>query len=258
MNNEPTFAEYRQYQAAVAAMMADHDCTGDLLLVGLWLARARFLRVPEPGEGRWGLAAIARDLYGPGKPYTITALGVTERIASTHIRKVQRVFTDDVPRYDPLKDSEGLWHPFGGYDCASPMIRRDGLCGQPATKEYRLTDVSTGRIHVLAACRRHHGWLDAQYRQNRAEVKEIGEHLPVPAMNAGGVLARHVPGLNWRQMWTALRPGWTQPAEGTPTGKPKLEVLSFEPEDQDDLDEAVELARPTLSVIQGGWTSASR
>lgn len=248
---EPSFTALHAFHRTVAAMMADPEITGDLLLVGVWLARAHHLHQPPPGEGRWSFKAIARDLYGRGNPYTITFMGVTTRVASHHISRVTKALTDDVPRYDPMRDNERLWHPFGGYNCAAPMIRRQGQCGQHATKDHHLTDTSTGRVHVLAACHRHHAWLDEQLLHNREEVRAAGEHLPKPALNTGGALAHHLPHMNWRRIWTGLRPNWTPPPEGSPTRKPRLEVLTFEPDDSDVHPEPA--GAPTLTVVKGGW-----
>jgi hypothetical protein len=249
---EPNFTQLRAFNAAVGALIADRDVTDDLLLIGLWLARAYHLRQPAPGEGRWSFKAIAHDVYGPGTPYTITGMGVTHHVSSQHVAKVKRALTDDIPRYDRQRDNEGLWHPFGGYECAAPMIRREGLCGQHATESQDLTDLATGRIHVLAACTRHRPWLNEQYLRNRDDVRAAGEHLPAPVANAGGLLARHLPKVGWQQIWTHLRPGWTPPPQGTPVGKPRLTVLAL---DEADLELAPDVAAPALRLIAGGWTA---
>jgi hypothetical protein len=239
------------WRRTVAALMDDPDITGDLLLGAMWLARATILNEPERGEGRWSLTAMALDLYGQGDSYSITGLGVTRKVKNHHVATLRQAFKRDIPRYDWQADNDVLWHPFGGYDCASPMIRRTGLCGQHATVWRNLTDAATGRVRVLAACRRHRPWLDGQLVRNREEVRALGEHLPKPAANAGGALPRHIHGVAWAKWWTALDPTWTPPAEGAPSRKPKLTVLTFEPSDDDVHDAAV--GAPSLTVLEGGW-----
>ncbi len=62
----PTYTALRAYNNCVAGLMTDPQVTGDLLLIGLWFARAVHLGDPPKGEGRWSDTAIAATVFGPG------------------------------------------------------------------------------------------------------------------------------------------------------------------------------------------------
>lgn len=233
---DPSYTKLRAYHHTVDALMADPDVTADLLLVGIWMARAVHLRIPEPGHGDWTWKRICADIYG--------ADGHNE------LYRLTRVLRDDLPRYDPHRDRDGWGYP----PCAAPMIRRDGACGQPSTKEQLLTDLDTGRGMLVGACSRHRSWLDAHLLDNRQQVKTLGDQLPRPASNCGGLLARHIPrGIGWRKLYQSLDANWrpVKPAAATKPVKPTLRVLTFEPCD-DAEHEAANGERPALSMIPGG------
>lgn len=233
---DPSYTALRAYHRTVNAMLDDPDVTGDLLLIGLWMARAVHLSIPEPGPGNWAWKALCADVFND---------------ASRNGIRLKRALKEDIPRYDPLRDEQA--HGRDSPPCAAPMIRRDGSCGQPATKVHMLTDVATGRGFRLSACSRHRSWLDAQILDNRQQVKAVGDALPTPAPNCGGVLRGHIPrGIGWKTLYQSLDPKWTAPAGVPPVGRPRLEVLTFEPLDNDIAD-AAGAERPVLSVIRGGW-----
>lgn len=98
------------------------------------------------------------------------------------------------------------------------MIRRQGPCGQSASLRAMLTDATTGRKQWLAACSRHRDWFEGRVRSNRAEVEVANPERP-PA-NAGGVLARHIPEIDWEATWIKLDPTWTPPPEVEPEEVP--------------------------------------
>jgi len=95
-------------------MLADPECYDDLLLLGMWLARATILNDPEPSDTGWSLETAAKALYRPDRKYGASALAT--------------VLRQDVPRYSILAESD---HRHGGA-CGAPMIRRSGACGKYA------------------------------------------------------------------------------------------------------------------------------
>lgn len=230
------------YERTCGALLADPDVTGDLLLIGLWFARATILRDPPPGEGRWSSAAIALTLFGKGRPVTVTAFGETRTVPSYLVHRVHDAIRQDIPRYDPFVDN-----PEHGQRCGAPMPRAP-FCRRSVMMSGFETDPETGRMVDLSVCGRkdHQEWYRRVRAENKAALVVLGDQVPVPAANTGGALARHIR-LDWPRYWRKLRPDWRPPAEGAPTRKPALTVLrndEFEPVDGD---------RPALTVHDGGW-----
>ena len=87
----------------------------------------------------------------------------------------------DRPRYDfpPLSYNQ---------PCAAPMIRREGLCGQPSSDHDYEVDQETGWKTPVYFCRRHEPW-GKQLHQRR--VREPG---PEPIPNAGGLVTSYFEG----------------------------------------------------------------
>lgn len=197
-----TYSALLEYRKRVAAMLADPECTGDLLSLGIALLDFVVLRMRE--EQSFGY-------------YAERAWGDRNR---WHI---DRVLRGDIRRYDALKDADSR-DP--ARRCGAPLQRRASACGQSASKRALLTDPMTGRKQWLAACRRHVDWFDARIRSNR-EHCEV-ETIAIPAANAGGVLARHLPEIAWDKVWRKYQPDWTPPPEGEdePAGsKPRLTLV---------------------------------
>ncbi|MEU0078596.1 hypothetical protein ABZY58_11920 [Micromonospora tulbaghiae] len=246
MTDSPSYSALREHNRVTAALIADPEVTGDLLLVGMWLARATILRDPPPGEGRWSFTSIAGALFGHGRPLTITGMGATTRVPNYLVARVKQAVRADRPHYDPDRDNAA--DPWMHLPCRAPMIRREGECGQHGTMYDYLTDLTTGRQVRIAACRRHKPWYDHQVVTNREAVRDAGDRLPRPAANAGGALARHIGGVNWPRIWQMVDPHWTPPPEGASTRKPTLRVLR-----NDDFEPSEDRPAPRLVVHEGGW-----
>lgn len=199
-----TFSVLREYRRRIEAMLDDPECSGDLFALGVSLLDYAILRI-DVNERSWryyGSRAWGSDRHG----YT-----------------VRDVLRRDIRRYDALKDAEAR-DP--ACRCGAPMIRRKGPCGNSAGRRALLTDPDTGRKQWLAACSRHADWFDVRVRANR-ERCEV-ETITIPAANTGGVLARHIPEIDWQATWRKLDPTWTPPPEGEdePTrSKPKLSLI---------------------------------
>jgi hypothetical protein len=198
-----TFSALREYRRRVAAMLEDPDCTDDLFALGVSLLDFAVLRLDREertwryyGERAWGKA---------------------------HGWKIREVLRKDIRRYDAVKDAE---QRDPARRCGAPMMRRQGPCGQSASQRAMLTDADTGRKQWLGACSRHREWFEGRVRSNRAEVEVAN---PVrPAANAGGVLARHIPEIDWEATWIKLDPKWTPPPEVEPEEvpiKPRLTLV---------------------------------
>lgn len=225
------------FHRTVADMIADPEITGDLLLIGIWLARASILQEPPSGTGKWGYRTVAADLYG------------ADDSRGEHIERVKRALRKDVPHYDWRRDVGVNWRPAGGHGCAGDTA--DGLCGLPHVHETLLTDLQTGRSYVVAACAQHVGWLNLQVLRNQETLAGLGDRAPNPPANAGGALARHLPGYRWPQWWARLDPG-SRPNPGPVSPPaPQLRVLTFDPPDDDESIHHTGVV-PQLTVLDGG------
>ena len=205
--SELTYSALRAHHRTVAGMLADPDCTGDLLLIGMAVARHVELEPVEPSDPTAGLTW--GDICGPW--LRESAVGIQYLI--------DRALQKDIRRYDPLIDA--------GQDvrCTAPMIRRAGACGQRANMQVLVRDAESGRGRWIAACPRHRDW----HRQAWAQARMV-KPVTQPAANAGGVLPRHIPRVNWAKEWKRIDPGWTAPPEeSTQPRRPALRLLNFEP-----------------------------
>jgi hypothetical protein len=186
-----TFTALREYRRRVKAMLDDTECTGDLLALGVALLDFAILRTSESRS--WD-------------DYAQRAWG------DTNNWRVRHVLKSDIRRYDALKDA-GERDP--ARKCGAPMIRRQGPCGQSATRRTLLTDPVTGRRQWLSTCTRHLPWFEQRLHANRMAVNEY-EAVVAPPANTGGVLARHIPEIDWESTWKKLDPQWIRPPEAEP------------------------------------------
>lgn len=223
MTTEHAFTALRAHERTTAALMADPQIVGDLLLVGLWLSRAIHLRTPAPtDDGSWHLVDMARDVF----PF-VTRPAMFANGEYTHIQETGpdtwRVFgalKADIRRYDVWLDHPGGRGSFT--PCGGPMIRRD-VCGKRSVIGQFLTDPTTGRKAMIGACSRHQDWYRGQCRDNRAALE--GVEVPRPPANAGGCLARHID-IDWEALWLGLDREWTAPPELDSWVRPKLKLLT--------------------------------
>ncbi|MFI7890849.1 hypothetical protein ACIFUY_06250 [Streptomyces sp. CACIS-1.16CA] len=134
----------------------------ELILLLAWLTARDPNRFDEQGNPRkW--RKRASDILGEyGRP------------GGRRESRLADLLYADRPRYD---------FPPLSYDqpCAAPMIRRTGLCGQPANDNDYETNPETGWKTPVYFCRRHEPW-GRQLREQRQ--REPG---PEPIPNAGGL-----------------------------------------------------------------------
>lgn len=198
-----TYSALREYRKRIAAMLADPECTGDLFSLGVALLDFAVLRNRDHQKFEHYAAQVWDFRHG------------------SHTRDVLR---KDIRRYDAIKDAE---ERDPARRCGAPMVRRQGPCGSSASRRAMLTDTLTGRKQWLAGCKRHEEWFNERVRANRADVEELAEAVRPPA-NAGGVLARHLPEIDWVRVWVGLDPTWTAPPESEPelvSVYPKLRLV---------------------------------
>lgn len=196
------YSTLREYHKRVADMLDDPECTGDLLLLGLSLLDFAVLRTTRDKTFEFYAARVFHGRVG---------------------YRVKGILRDDIRRYDALKDADAN-DP--ARRCGAPMVRRQGPCGNSAGRRALLTDATTGRQQWIAACSRHADWFETRVRANRAEVEVANPERP-PA-NAGGVLARHIPEIDWKAVWLDIDPKWTPPPEVKPEEvplKPRLTLV---------------------------------
>lgn len=230
----PSYAALRRHNKRIQAMIADPECVGDLLAYGIALARYVDLdaswRKPREGEKRKTYEEFGKE---------VLAIRNSRQIHYA----VRGILRGDIRRYDSRRAVPN------GVVCTAPMIRRAGECGQPSSHGNRetLTDLDTGERTEIGSCSnpKHREWLQRVVRRNRDAMKE--HPPPVPAANSGGVLARHIPEVDWDKVYVQIDPNWTPPPEEKPWTKPKLALLLGEP----DPDDEPHHDRPSLAVVAG-------
>src|SRR5690554_4724218 len=142
----------RAHERRVAAMLEDPECTGELLLVGLAIARS--VDLGDPGftadDGTMPMQVIADRVYGQHYLSSVMVLPMRPRGDANPRRRISDVFRQDRRRYDPDVDegSTSLMR----VTCGRPMVRRDGLCDRKASTRQRLTDPATGRRQWAGCC----------------------------------------------------------------------------------------------------------
>lgn len=244
----PTSAQLRAHERRVAAMMADQECVGELLLAGIAMARAVDLDDPPFVEG-CTLGVFADIVYGR---YVYETKTTFHGETVVHRRwpgrdQFRAVIRKDIRRYQP---AEG--RGFHSTSCGRPMVRREGLCGANASSNHtsRLTDPATGFQSWVGACtnRPCRDWFAALVARNAAQL--AATPAPIPAANTGGVLDRHLPEIDWYAIWRHLDERWTPPPEAQAWTPPKLTLVV---DDDREVAEPAVGGRPTLTVIEGGW-----
>ena len=252
MTAVPSFADLHVHNQRVARMLADPECVGELLLVGIGMARCVDLSDPPWGDdGYMPIPVISDAIYGrrelPGR--IVGSIHRTEQGDRRPRYRIRSVFYADRRRYCPDVDGDRHW---ANVTCGRPMVRRDGLCGRSASSNARrLTDPVTGQRRWVGSCSQPacKQWLVDLLDRNRAEL--AAHPAPVPAANTGGVLERHLPEIDWWAVWRAVDKEWTPPPEGRRFERPTLRLLVTD----DDLPEPEPALRerPTLVVHEGGW-----
>jgi hypothetical protein len=170
------------YDALVARVYQDQRMTPEareLILLLAWLAVRDPNRYDTNGNLiSWGKrAAVILGEYGPGP------------------RKGSRLadlLYADRPRYE---DKRSGWEE---RQCAAPMIRRAGLCGQHAIGHDYTVDQETGWRTVVWYCRRHESWGNALRAQRAADPG------PEPIPNAGGLTPSYLMVDGQEEAWARL------------------------------------------------------
>lgn len=228
--SSPSGKALRTHHARLQRMIDDPECVGDLLVLGMSLAWfIDFEAGTPPFKG--DLNAIARRVLDDARGSAIRW-------------RLKKVICDDIRRYDHTKDSSAGSH--WSVICGAPMIRRQGPCGASATDRELLVDHDTGRRQYIGACSRpeHKQWMKTVYDRNRRD--EDRPTPPRPAANAGGVLARHLPEINWDGIYKRYDENWSPPPEDSPWRRPLLSLHIGDGDEDDILGE-----RPRLAVLTG-------
>lgn len=249
--NGPTCAQLRAHEKRVAGMLADPECVGELLLVGIGMARSVDLGDPPWLDGSMQMRVIAEQVYGR-RQLPDRILGTAHRTDRGDVRpkrRIRDVFFADRRRYSPDVDGD---RGFGFVPCGRPMVRREGLCGRNPSHDLqrRLTDPVTGQRRTVGACSQAacRAWFEDLLARNAAELK--ANPSPQPPANTGGVLERHLPEIDWWKVWGHVDSNWTPPPEGETFRRPTLTLVV---DDGGPGELVVAAPRPTLTVHEGGW-----
>lgn len=251
---ESSYAALRSFNRTTTALLADPQVTGDLLLIGMWLARAAHLHLPAPatgdGHSTWQLPDIAADLFPLHITQASTFNGQVEGSATEpDWRRVFEVLKNDIRRYDAKADQP--FPPWARPRCSGPMVRRVD-CGKPSFTWAYLTVLETGRKRMVGACRKHHDWLLNERSANAEAVKAA--EVPRPHANVGGLLAPHFPDIDWPALWVGLDPTWTAPPEVLTSARPKLRVVLGTVAAADLSARPARQSRPRFALIDGALT----
>lgn len=188
----------RRHDRRVSAMLADPECVGDLLLVGLVLAR-------------W-----LDFTYLTGADVPDISNTDVEQIAfgGDGWRSLQAVL-DDTRRYDPTSDASQVTR------CGSPFTTSTVVCAAPAVKK-ALLHFQPGERRWVGTCMAHTiGFNAVVATQDTTAVPVTG------VANAGGVLARHLPEFDWPALYRSFNKSWKPPREAPPDGqrRPLLRIV---------------------------------
>lgn len=248
---DPSYTALRDYHRCTTSMLADPELTEDLLLIGLWLARAVHLHIPDPTNAEWHLSDIAADLFPLRTKPAMSGFGHAEgQTTGRDVWKVFDLLKSDIRRYDARADQPRP--PWARTPCSGPVVRR-AECGKPSVTQGYFTDVNTGRRRLAGGCRKHEQWFQAAWQENRAAVRDAAE-IPRPPANAGGKLARHLPDIDWPVLWRGLDKNWVAPPEVNSWAKPSLRVLVSPDMAADSRPARPDSAfpRPKFALIDGG------
>jgi hypothetical protein len=153
-----------KYDAVVAEMYRDPRMPRKTREIGLLMAWL-ICRDPNPfGAGVWkrAEAILGFEKYGRFNR-SVAAL----------------LLADDLPRYEVDRTTPEWFEQ----TCAAPMIRRTGVCGQPARDHSYTADSETGWLTPVWYCRRHEGF--------GKDCGRILDQAPEPIPNRGGLLTRY-------------------------------------------------------------------
>ena len=188
----------RRHDRRVAAMLADPECVGDLLLVGMVLARwLDFTYLP---------GADVPDITNPE----------VEQIAfGGEGRRTLHAVLKDTRRYDPANDARQVTR------CGSPFTTSTGACGSQAVKK-ALLHLQSGEQRWVGTCVTHGIEFNAIAAAQGATAEPV-----TGVANAGGVLARHLPEFDWPELYQSFNKSWKPPREAPPDGqrRPWLRIV---------------------------------
>lgn len=164
-------------------------------------------------------------------PATIRAMGFTGSYRGMLLKDAIGV---DAPRYEPPG-----WLERTG--CGAPRKRTPEPCGRNTMISFRVTDWATGQWRLASFCSRH--TVEAAAESAAEKRRQEDGRIPEPTPNIGGLLAAHVPEVNWLKVYAAGKRGWTPPAIGMDrSGWPTPErIAGLEP--------------PQLRTVFGGMES---
>lgn len=227
MKNDVT--ALRRHSRRVCGMLTDHQCVGELLLVGLALARTVDLEDPWPVTEETNLADFGPYIYGQHLAHHHSDLlaPVDDSYFSrahgyaTKWGRVATVVAADIRRYVPPS------HNTRGIRCARPRIKTVGLCDRAVDgfDTELLTNLVDGTQTRIGSCKNVacKKWLADTVYANRRDA--AANPPPRPPANTGGVLDRHIPEIDWYSIYRALDPRWKPPPEGQPMQLPRLKLI---------------------------------
>ena len=184
----------RTYHDIVDDLFDDPECTGDLLL--LCLAIARISYADERGK---------------------VSIREIEKLTGLITAQVKGIIRTDTPAYRPPPRNRA-------YRCTVILPRAKRECGRSSSYYGKLRDAGDGTWVDAVGCSRHRDEVEAACRASWVAWTENGQ--PEPEPNSGGILMRHFTAANWDHLysWANFRDITVTPRPSTPRA-PKLRLI---------------------------------
>ena len=200
---------HRAHDLAVQRVLADARADAQLKLLAVLLRREADLGEKRTTRQMMDVVFPRRDLRD-----------------SAHAQSAawRRMLVEDIRRYEPQ-----LAVP-PNPTCPAMMPRAKRLCGRYPARSALMTNPLTGERVWIGYCRRHLEAFEEIWELNHHAVMKAREQggIPRPYAIAGGVVAAHVPEVDWPALWKKLKPEWEpypERSQGPAPVKPTLRLI---------------------------------
>lgn len=200
----------------MVAIAADPDLGQSAKLFALcllaYLVDPSDARQRRGGRRRQWAEAVGEMMTGESRQFGITGPAGAQ-VSCSAVEAVRRVIANDIPRY------RVSWSR-----SRCPVVKTRGKnagqpCGRSGSHRWVDRDPQTGQATEMVFCRDHYDPAAAAESHRRAQ-QWTANGEPVPAANAGGILARHF-SADWAALYAWADPDITPLPEGKPATPPR-------------------------------------